>query len=155
MRWLALQVCDENSKRVPIFVELKGLSQKSFASADVRLESVLFDHAAESLKKLGATESHREQLREEFARRLKSGEIVALLDGLDEVRGWEHFHHLCEAINFKQNDEAAAMRRQDFLAERSLPHSQHGLILGAAQAKVDSTIWRPSRGGKSSRRSKA
>ncbi len=99
MRWLALRVCDENSKRIPIFVELKGLSQKLFESADVRLESVLFDHAAESLKKSGATESHRQQLREEFARRLKSGEIVALLDGLDEVRGWEHFHHLCDAIN--------------------------------------------------------
>ncbi|MGH9839067.1 MAG: NACHT domain-containing protein [Blastocatellia bacterium] len=99
MRWLALQVCDENSKRIPIFVELKGLSQKSFKSANVRLESVLFDHAAESLKKSDATEGHRKQLREEFARRLKSGEIVALLDGLDEVRGWEHFTHLCDAIN--------------------------------------------------------
>jgi HEAT repeat protein len=99
MRWLALQVCDGNSKRIPIFVELKSLSQKSFESADVRLESVLFDHAAGSLKKPGATESLRQQLREEFSRRLKSGEIVALLDGLDEVRGWEHFHHLCDAIN--------------------------------------------------------
>jgi len=100
MRWLALQVCDDGSKRIPIFVELKGLSQKSFESADVRLESVLFDQAAESLKKPGATEASREQLREEFARRLKSGEIVALLDGLDEVRGWEKpFSHLCDAIN--------------------------------------------------------
>ncbi|MGH9939587.1 MAG: NACHT domain-containing protein, partial [Blastocatellia bacterium] len=100
MRWLALQVCDNDSKRVPIFVELKGLNQKSFESANVRLESVLFDHAvAEWLKTPDATASGGEQLQDEFARRLKSGEIVALLDGLDEVRGWEHFHHLCDAIN--------------------------------------------------------
>lgn len=100
MRWLALQVCDENPKRIPIFIELKGLDQEKFKSADVSLESVLFDHAAmESLKSLDANEVDRKQLREEFERRLKSGEIVALLDGLDEVRGWEHFHHLCEAIN--------------------------------------------------------
>ncbi|MCI0387473.1 MAG: TIR domain-containing protein [Acidobacteria bacterium] len=96
MRWLALQVCDNDSKRIPIFVELKGLNQESFKSASVRLESVLFDHAvSETLKSLDATE----RLQSEFARRLKSGEIVALLDGLDEVRGWEYFHHLCDAIN--------------------------------------------------------
>lgn len=100
MRWLALQVCDNDPKRVPIFVEMKGLNQESFKSADVRLESVLFDHVAtESLKKFDATEADRKQLRDEFARRLKSGEVVALLDGLDEVRGWEHLHHICGAIN--------------------------------------------------------
>ncbi len=69
MRWLALQVCDENLKRVPIFVELKGLNQKSFESADVRLDSVLFDHAvSESLKKLDADEGDRKQLQEELSR---------------------------------------------------------------------------------------
>ncbi len=100
MRWLAMQVCDDASKRIPIFIEMKGLNQKSFESADVRLESVLFDHAAtESLRSLDATEADRKQLRDEFARRLKSGEVVALLDGLDEVRGWEHFHYLCDSIN--------------------------------------------------------
>ncbi|MGH9753825.1 MAG: HEAT repeat domain-containing protein, partial [Blastocatellia bacterium] len=100
MRWLALHVCDDDPKRIPIFVELKGLNQKSFESAVVSLESVLFDHAAtESLKNPDATEAEREQLRDEFTRRLESGEVVALLDGLDEVREWEHFHHLCGAIN--------------------------------------------------------
>src|SRR5262245_22762179 len=101
MRWLALQVCDNEPKRIPIFVEMKGLNKKSFKGADVRLESVLFDHAAtELLKKPDANEAERERLQDEFARRLESGEVVALLDGLDEVRGWEkHFTHLCDSIN--------------------------------------------------------
>ena len=101
MRWLALQVCDNDPKRIPIFVEMKGLNKESFNGADVRLESVLFDHAAtELLKKPDANGAGRERLRDEFARRLESGEIVALLDGLDEVRGWEkHFSHLCDSIN--------------------------------------------------------
>ena len=101
MRWLALQVCDNDPKRIPIFVEMKGLNKELFKGADVRLESVLFDHAAtELLKKPDANEAGRGRLQEEFARRLESGEIVALLDGLDEVRGWEkHFTHLCDSIN--------------------------------------------------------
>ena len=101
MRWLALQVCDNDPTRIPIFVEMKGLNKESFTGADVRLESVLFDHAAtELLKKPAANGAGRERLRDEFARRLESGEIVALLDGLDEVRGWEkHFTHLCDSIN--------------------------------------------------------
>ena len=101
MRWLALQVCDNDPKRIPIFVEMKGLNKESFKGADVRLESVLFDHAAmELLKKPDANEAGRERLRDEFARRLESGEVVALLDGLDEVRGWEkNFTHLCDSVN--------------------------------------------------------
>jgi hypothetical protein len=93
MRWLALQVCDNDPKCIPIFVEMKGLNKESFKGADIRLDSVLFDHAAtELLKKPDANGAGRERLRDEFARRLESGEIVALLDGLDEVRGWEkHF----------------------------------------------------------------
>lgn len=101
------EVRDNEPKRIPIFVEMKELNKESFKGADVKLESVLFDYAAtELLKKPEANGAGREWLQDEFARRLESGEIVALLDGLDEVRGWEkHFTHLCDSINrFVENN---------------------------------------------------
>lgn len=57
----------------------------------------MFERAIAGVLQLGAG-IEREQFREFFLERLRSGEVTVFLDGLDEVRSEQFFAALCKAI---------------------------------------------------------
>lgn len=98
LRYLAFRILEEN-KRLPIFLELKTLTQKDFADAGNQLAELLFEKGIAALLDPPAA-FERQQLKEAFFARLKAGEAVVFLDGLDEVSGQaDLMGNLCQSLN--------------------------------------------------------
>ncbi|MCI0488678.1 MAG: SIR2 family protein [Blastocatellia bacterium] len=96
LRYLAWKTLGEN-KRLPVFLELKTVTEKAFKQAKHDLAELLFDRAVAGSVQLHPAE--RERLREAFFARLAAGEVSIFLDGLDEVSGAGFFPALCDSVN--------------------------------------------------------
>lgn len=93
LRYLALQTI---SRRLPIFLELKTITEADFDDARNDLVELLFEKAVVAAMHLQASE--RNQLKGYLLARLAAGEVAIFLDGLDEVRGSSFFPKLCMAV---------------------------------------------------------
>ncbi|HKP85597.1 MAG TPA: HEAT repeat domain-containing protein [Blastocatellia bacterium] len=100
LRFLALQIITEEKepKRLPIFLELKTVTEDDFKRAGNKLADLLFDKAVAGFLSLDAAQC--EQFKKHFFARLAKGEVAIFLDGLDEVRGASFFNALCQSVNW-------------------------------------------------------
>ncbi|MBA3240737.1 MAG: HEAT repeat domain-containing protein [Acidobacteria bacterium] len=95
LRYLALKTL-KGGKYLPVFLELKTVSEEAFKQAQGNLASLLFDKVIASVLHLQVGE--RERFDEFFRERLAAGDVAIFLDGLDEVRGTGFFPALCNSV---------------------------------------------------------
>jgi hypothetical protein len=98
LRFLALQLItvENEPQRLPIFLELKTVTEDDFKRAGNDLAELFFKKAVAGLLKLDDAQS--EQFKGAFFARLAKGEAAIFLDGLDEVRGANFFDALCQSV---------------------------------------------------------
>jgi len=107
LRYLVWKILQED-KRLPVFLELKSITEKDFETAEGKLVNLLFDKAVSGLLDLSSTES--EDFKTFFLARLRAGEVTVFLDGLDEVAGAKFFNKLSRTVNefvhslYRKND---------------------------------------------------
>jgi HEAT repeat protein len=94
LRYLALKTIDQ---RLPVFLELKTISEGDFQEARNNLAELLFNKTIAGA--LHLSEAERDRLEKYFFTRLLAGEVSIFLDGLDEVRGTNFFSTLCAAAD--------------------------------------------------------
>jgi HEAT repeat protein len=95
LRYLAWRTL-EASERLPVFLELKTVTEEAFTRAEHDLDELLFTEAVARPLDLHGAECER--LRAAFRARLAAGEVAIFLDGLDEVSGTDFFPRLCTAV---------------------------------------------------------
>nr|MDQ3805458.1 HEAT repeat domain-containing protein [Acidobacteriota bacterium] len=95
LKYLAWKTLEDGA-RLPVFLELKGVTEAAFARSENSLAGLLFEAAVAGPLRLTPTE--RERLRELFHGRLGAGGVAVFLDGLDEVRGADFFPRLRESV---------------------------------------------------------
>jgi HEAT repeat protein len=95
LRYLALRIL--RGERLPVFLELKSVSEADFARAGNDLVQLLFDKQLGGALRLQPSERHR--LSAQFGALLAAGNVAIFLDGLDEVRGAGFFPALCTAVS--------------------------------------------------------
>jgi HEAT repeat protein len=96
LRYLAWKT-HEARERLPVFLELKTITEDTFKRAQQDLPKLLFDEAVAGTLDLRWAE--RERFRESFLARLSAGEVAIFLDGLDEVSGADFFTRLCATVS--------------------------------------------------------
>jgi HEAT repeat protein/energy-coupling factor transporter ATP-binding protein EcfA2 len=96
LKYLALNILREG-KRLPVFLELKTVSEEDFKQARNNLVELVFAKAVAGALHLKPVE--REQVRDLFLARMAADEVAIFLDGLDEVRGAEFFPALCTSVS--------------------------------------------------------
>ena len=98
LRWLAGKAPNDNSPRLPVFLELKSINKKLFNACQGNLTELLFEIAiAQPLHFDHRSEC--ESLKAEFMERLAQHQVAIFLDGLDEVRNTVFFEELCRSID--------------------------------------------------------
>ena len=95
LKYLAFRVIGD-SKRLPVFIELKTITKELFKHTRGNLAELLFEKSLGSMLHLQPKE--RQMLKLAFLERLAAGEAVILLDGLDELKGTGFFRQLCNSI---------------------------------------------------------
>jgi HEAT repeat protein len=95
LRYLAWRTL-EASERLPVFLELKTVTEDAFTRAEHDLDELLFTEAV--ARPLDLHGAEYERLRAAFRARLAAGEVAIFLDGLDEVSGTDFFPRLCAAV---------------------------------------------------------
>ncbi|HJU55692.1 MAG TPA: HEAT repeat domain-containing protein [Pyrinomonadaceae bacterium] len=95
LRYLALKIVSEG-KRLPVFLELKTVTEEALKQSGNDLAALLFDKAIAAPLHLRAGE--RKRLEEFFYDSLAAGSIAVFLDGLDEVSGTDFFPALSNSI---------------------------------------------------------
>lgn len=95
LRYLAWRT-HESDERLPVFLELKTVTEGDFTRAQHDLAVLLFERGVAGT--LGLRGAERERLREAFMSRLAAGGVAIFLDGLDEVSGTDFFPQLCESV---------------------------------------------------------
>ncbi|MCI0350919.1 MAG: HEAT repeat domain-containing protein, partial [Acidobacteriales bacterium] len=98
LRWLAGRCLDDNSPRLPVFLELKSINKKLFDDCGGNLGDLLFEQVIVPLLHF-ADQREREALKSAFIVLLAANHTAIFLDGLDEIRKSKFFKPLCEAIN--------------------------------------------------------
>jgi len=109
LRYLALKTL-QAGKHFPVFLELKSLNEKAFEAAESNLVELLFTKAVAA--SLGLSAAEVERCKAFFLVRLKAGEVMIFLDGLDEVAGATFFNALCRSVN---EFMASAYRHNDLI----------------------------------------
>src|ERR1041385_2989693 len=94
LRYLTLKTLED--QRFAVFLELKSVNEADFQQVGNNLAELLFDKAIASVLHLHGPE--RDIFKGFFFSRLKVGETVIFLDGLDEVSGTHFFPALCNAV---------------------------------------------------------
>lgn len=98
VKYLALQILslDEYHDRLPIFIELKSISQDKFKKLEENFENLLVENIVN--KALGLDEN-RDLIHNRLKESLKIGKVNIFLDGLDEIKAEPFFNKLCESIS--------------------------------------------------------
>jgi HEAT repeat protein/class 3 adenylate cyclase len=129
LRYLAWRT-HEAHKRLPVFLELKTVTEDAFSRAQHDLAELLFAEAMARLLDLHGVE--RERLREFFLARLTAGEVAIFLDGLDEVAGTDFFHRLCEAVG----EFVRRTHRDNMLVISTRPYALLARLEGLKQMEI-------------------
>lgn len=95
LKFLILKSMEEE-RLLPVFIELKGVTEKSFRQYSGTLEEFLFEQAFATPMRLNSSE--HELLKQHFLNKLKAGEVMLCLDGLDEVHGKSYFNDFCNLV---------------------------------------------------------
>ena len=98
MKYLTLQtlLSDRYIDRLPIFIELKTISQDKFIELKEDFENLLVENIVN--KATGLNDS-RAFIHKHLQELLKAGKVSIFLDGLDEIKAASFFPKLCESIS--------------------------------------------------------
>jgi HEAT repeat protein len=117
LRYLTLKSL--GNKQLPLFLELKTVTEADFHEARNDLSELLFAKAAATFHLQPA---ERERFKEFFLASLSDGEIAIFLDGLDEVNG-TMFPALCTAVT-----EFARSFRNNILVISTRSYALHARV---------------------------
>lgn len=129
LRYLAWRT-HEAHERMPVFLELKTVTEDAFTRSQHDLAELLFDRAVAGPLDLHGTE--RERLREFFMARQAAGEVAIFLDGLDEVSGTDFFPRLCAAVS----DFARRTHRANTLVVSTRPYALQARLEGLKEMEI-------------------
>lgn len=129
LRYLAWKTLKEE-KRLPVFLELKTVTEEAFKQSHNDLSELLFDRAIVGSLYLEAAE--RERFKQSFFARLAAGEALICLDGLDEVRGADFFPALWNSVR----EFARSTYRNNALIISTRPYALRARFEGLKETEI-------------------
>lgn len=132
IKYLALKTLNER-RRLPVLLELKTVNQQAFTEVKADLVELLFQRAVAGLLGLDRVQE-LDALRKYFLERLKRGEVIIFLDGLDEVRGEKFFSALCKSVNAFER----SAYRENSIIITTRPYALEARFEGLAEMEIAS-----------------